>query len=345
MANPSSRGRLKIFLGYGSGVGKTFRMLDEARRRKERGEDVVVAAHQPGAQAEIRTLLDKLETIPSLRTSLGEGLHMDAILRRHPQVCVIDPLAHNNPAGFRQAKRWQDIELLLQSGISVLTAVNLLHIEELRERVEIIMGKQTRECVPREFLARADEIVVVDAPTGVAMEHREGAEPGIESERGRRLAELREMTLVLAAEMVERQLEHYLESHGIVQAWGAHESILVCITPRSDGAAMIASGKRNKERFHGELYVVHVRQPRLSAADRDRVRSFLALARQAGGEVQILEGDDPVDAILEYARQKKVTQIFVGHSRRGDWLSRFWRGPLDRLLRGAEHMDVRIFPQ
>ncbi len=347
MANPSSRGRLKIFLGYASGVGKTFRMLDEACRRKGRGEDVVVAAHQPGAHAEIRTFLDKLEVIPILRTSLGEGLHMEAILRRRPQVCVIDPLAHNNAAGFRNAKRWQDVEALLQSGISILAAVNLLHIDELRERVQAITGKHTHETVPREFLARADEMVIVDAPTELVLE-REGETPGalpVSEERERKLSELREMALVLAAEVAEGQLDRYLEAHGIKPVWGMHERVLVCITPRSDGATMIASGKRNKDRFHGELHVTYVRQPRLSSADKARVERFLDLAKEAGAEIRVLESDDPVATILDYARQKKITQIFVGHSARKDWLSRFWKGPLERLLRGADQMDVRIFPQ
>jgi two-component system sensor histidine kinase KdpD len=347
MANASSRGRLKIFLGYTSGVGKTFRMLDEARRRKERGEDLIVGAHQPGAQAEIRTLLDKLEVLPALRTSLGEGLHMDAILRRRPQVCVIDPLAHNNPAGFRNARRWQDIEELLRKGISVLTAVNLLHVEELRERVEAITGKHTKETVPRDFLARADEIVIVDAPTDLVMEREaEDRGPlGVPHERERKLCDLREMALVLAAEVAEGQLERYLEAHGIKPVWGTHERILVCLTPRSDGAGMIRSGKRNQERFRGELHVIYVRQRHLSSEDKARIQGFLDLATETGAEVHVLESDDPVAAILDYARQKKITQIFVGHSRRGDWLSRFWSGPLDQLLRAADQMDVRIFPQ
>lgn len=345
-AKTTGRGRLKIFLGYASGVGKTFRMLDEARRRQERGEDVVVCAHQPGAQAEIRALLEHMEVIPTLRTSLGEGLHMDAILRRRPQVCVIDPLAHNNPDGFRHARRWQDIEQLLERGISVITGINLLHIEELRERVEAITGKHTKETVPRDFLARADEIAVVDVPTDLALARRgeEAGLPGVRSDRERKLSELREMALVLAAEVVEGQLEHYLEAHGIAPAWGAHERILVCLTHRSNGAAMIASGQRNKERFHGELHVVNVRRARLSSAERARLRGFLDLAKEAGAEVHVLQSDDPVTAILEYARQKKITQIFVGHSKRGNWLKRFWAGPLDRLLREAEQMDLRIFP-
>jgi two-component system sensor histidine kinase KdpD len=338
---------LKVFLGYAPGVGKTFRMLDEARRRKERDEDVIVGAHQPGAQAEIRTLLDKFEVIPTLRTTLGEGLHMDAILRRRPEVCVIDPLAHNNPLGFRNAKRWQDVEVLLQNGISVLTAVNLLHIEELREQVEAITGKHTKETIPRKFLECADEIVVVDVPTDLALERTgETLGPaGMGNEPERKLWELREMGLVLAAEVAEVQLERYLEAHGIKGAWGVHERILVCITPRSDGAGMIASGKRNKERFHGELHVLYVRQPRLSSADKARIQAFLNLAKEAGAEVHLMESDDPVAAILDYARQQKITQIFVGHSKRREWLDRIWGGPVDRLLRGAEHMDVRIFPQ
>lgn len=346
-AQTGKRGRLKIFLGYASAVGKTFRMLDEARRRKERGEDVVVGAHQPGAQAEIRTLLDKLEVIPALRASFGEGLDLDAILRRRPQVCVIDPLAHDNPPGFHNPKRWQDVEELLQNGISVLAAVNLLHIEELRERVEAITRKHTQETVPREFLERADEIVVVDVPTDLTLE-RGGEDPGsasISHERGRELSELRETALLLAAEVVDGQLERYLEAHGIEPVCGVQERILVCITPRSDAEGMIASGKRNKERFHGELHVVYVRQPGLSTADKARVREFLKLAKQATADVCVLDSADPVAAILQYARQKKITQIFVGHTRRKNWLDRFWGGPIERLIRGAEQMDVRIFPQ
>jgi two-component system sensor histidine kinase KdpD len=269
---------------------------------------------------------------------------MDAILRRNSGVVVIDPLAHKNPAGFPHPQRWQDVEELLQHGISVLTALNLLHIEELRERVERLTGKHAKETVPRDFIARADEIVVVDVPTDLAVERRaEDKTHGDEGERA--LSELREMALILAAEVVESQLERYLEAHGIAPVWGSHERILVCLTPRSNGPALIASGKRNKERFHGELHVVHVRQPRLSSADRARINSFLDLAREAGAEVQVLEGDDPVETILEYARMKKITQIFVGHSRRREWISHLWGGPLDRLLRGAEHMDLRIFPQ
>jgi two-component system sensor histidine kinase KdpD len=270
---------------------------------------------------------------------------MDAILRRSPGVAVVDPLAHKNPAGFPNSQRWQDVEELLSHGISVLTAINLLHVDELRERVERLTGKHAKETVPRDFLARADEFVVVDVPTDLARERREEGAKHLSDESERALSELREMALILAAEVVEGQLEHYLQAQGIAPAWGSHERILVCLTPRSNGPAMIASGKRNRERFHGELHVVHVRQPRLSPTDRARINGFLHLAREADAEVQVLEGDDPVETILEYARTKKITQIFVGHSRRREWTSRLWAGPLDRLLRGADHIDVRIFPQ
>ncbi len=343
---PGKRGRLKIFLGYTSGVGKTFRMLDEARRRKERGEDVVVAAHQAGAQAEVRTLLEKLEVIPTLRTSLGVGLHMDAIVRRKPAVCVIDPLAQNNPAGFANARRWQDIEQLLAAGISVITAINILYIEELREQVEALTGKHTKETVPRDFLMRADEIVLVDLPEERASETDSGktADARARAERERVLSELREMALVLAAEVAEAQLERYLDARGVPSGWGAHERFLLCITPHSNAAAMIASGKRNRDRFHGELHAIYVRQARLSAADKRRLADSLQQAREAGAQVTERESDDPVATVLEYARHHKITQIFVGHSAARGVLSRVLRGPLDKLLAGAEEMDVRIFP-
>jgi two-component system sensor histidine kinase KdpD len=144
---------------------------------------------------------------------------------------------------------------------------------------------------------------------------------------------------------VDRQLENYLEGHGIRASLGVHERILVCVTPHSNGQAMIASGARNRDRFHGQLHVLYVRQPRLSSTDKARVESFLEMGRTAGATVVTLQDDDPVKAILEYAGKEKITQIFVGHSQRHKWLNRLSASPLDRLLRGAEQMDVRIFPQ
>ena len=165
----SPRGRLKVFLGYASGIGKSFRMFDEARRRKERGQDVVVGALQPEVPPEIKPLLNSLEVVPTLDEKGVPVIDVAAILCRHPQVCVIDGLAYDSLWG-RHAHRWQDVDELLAAGITVVASVNLQHIDDQREAVEKLTGQQVAETIPREFLNTADEIVVVDAPT-------EGAPP------------------------------------------------------------------------------------------------------------------------------------------------------------------------
>lgn len=334
------RERLKIFLGYASGVGKTMRMLDEARRRKERGQDVVIGALQPGSGPEAESLAP-FEVIPLKAVPGGEVLDVDAILARKPGVCFIDGLAYNNPPGSRHPTRWEDVAGLVQSGITVVTSLNIQYIEELRPEAERITGKHVTQTVPKRFVLQADEIVVVDVPSDMLMARTgEQADP----ERTRRLAELREMTLLLAADVVDRQLEDALEAQGTDPVWSAHERILVCLTPRANASRMLASGKRNADRFHGDLLVAYVEQSGLGAEQQTRLEAALHEARTMGGDVHILEGDDPIEAILRFARTNRITQIFVGHSMREGFWKRWIGGPLDRLIRGAEGMDVRVFP-
>jgi two-component system sensor histidine kinase KdpD len=163
-AATTTRGRLKVFLGYASGVGKSFRMFDEGRRRRERGQDVVVGAVQPKVSPEIRPLLSSLEIIPTLNIKGVPVVDVEAILQRQPRICMIDGLAYDNPPGSRNAHRWQDVEELLSAGITVVSSVNLQYIEDQREAVEKLTGKRVEQTVPRGFLNTADEIVVVDAP-------------------------------------------------------------------------------------------------------------------------------------------------------------------------------------
>jgi two-component system sensor histidine kinase KdpD len=338
----AARERLKIFLGYASGVGKSFRMFDEARRRHERGQDVVVGAVQPQCPHEVDELLRRLETIPYRSSGGRDVLDVEAILRRKPGVCIVDGLAYNNPPGSRHPARWQDVEELVTNGITVITSLNLQHIEEEREQVEKITGKHVTETVPKQFLGLADEIVVVDVPSEMLLA-RTGQEPA-GPERARELAELREMTLLLTAEVVDRQLEDYLEAQGADQTWGAHERILVCLTPRANAPRMLASGKRNADRFRGDLLVAYVEQHGLAAPETDRIERSLDAARALGAAVHVLEGDDPIETILRFALSHRITQIFVGHTLRDTWWRRLTGGPLDQLIRGAEGIDVRIFP-
>ncbi|HEX3743939.1 MAG TPA: hypothetical protein VHW09_08410 [Bryobacteraceae bacterium] len=338
-----SRGRLKVFLGYAARVGKSFRMFDEGRRRKERGQDVVVGALQPGATPEVQEILKRLEVVPAISTRHAgeeyEVMDMTALFRRHPQVCLIDGLAYDNPPGSRNPHRWQDVSELLDRGIAVITAVNLQHISEQQPAVERITGKRAANSIPEAFLQEADEIEVVDAPPD-ALVNRAGGNTIADS---RRLAELRELALLLAADVVDRQLQEYLDAHGVAARWGAQERILVCLTPRSNAADMLRSGQRNRSRFHGAMLAAYVEQPELPAKERELLDGHLALAREMGAEVHCLRGADFVDAILSFAREQRITQLFLGHTGRP---GRAWlvRGPIDRLIDGAEGFDVRLFP-
>ncbi len=340
------RGLLKVFLGYVSGVGKSFQMLDEGRRRRSRGEDVVVCALQPEYPPEVHGVVEKLEIIPMIRVGDSEAIDVAAVLRRRPEVALIDGLAYDNPPGNPNAHRWQDVEQLLAAGISVITTVNLQYLEKLQDDVARITGARAAFTVPRGFLDRsADEIVVVDAPPAETQSRGSDSDhdPALLAQK-HKLSRLRELALLVAASVVDRQLESYLRAHGIDQSWGVQERILVCITPRSNAADMLESGRRNSDRFQGEFYAVYVQQPVLSQHDRRILRQNLKYARELGAQVFTLTGLDAADVILKFARQKGITQIFVGHSTpHGAW-RRLWSNLVDRLIRSAEGIDVVVFP-
>jgi two-component system, OmpR family, sensor histidine kinase KdpD len=159
-----------------------------------------------------------------------------------------------------------------------------------------------------------------------------------------KLSELREIALLLAADVVDKQLEAYLQRNGLPQNFGAQERILVCVTPRANAGPMIASGKRNSDRFHGDLTVAYVRQAEISAHDQEALERNLDIARAAHARIEILDGQDPIETLLKFAHEHGVTQIFVGHSTREQWWERFTGTPLDRIIRGANDIDVRVFP-
>lgn len=340
-----ARGRLKIFLGYASGVGKSFRMLDEGRRRHERGQDVVVGAIQPRMSLDCLQTVTTLEVIPLTVIDSISVIDVPAILKREPKVCLIDGLAYDNPGSLKHKRRWEDVDELLDAGISVITSLNLQHIEEMRPRVEAITGKHVTQVVPLSFVHTADEIVVVDVPPE---DCRSVSEDGDVSQPHRlsqlQLSELRELALLLAADVVDKQLEGYMGRHGLSPSWGTQERILVCVSPRADFVRMLESGVRNRDRFHGELVAAHLNRPEWSPDERDRVMSGVQLAQSNGAEVVELDGEDSVDTILRFARERGITQIYVGHKGRDSWWERAFGSDLDRLIGLADGIDVRVFP-
>jgi len=328
------RGQLKIFLGYTSGVGKSFRLFDEGRRRHERGEDVVVAAMQPDVGVDIAQAIRDLEVIPTLEVASVPVVDVATLLVRRPRVCLIDGLAYDNPPGSRHATRHQDVEELLEAGISVLTTINLAYIDDQQDFVRTVLGRTNAQTVPHDFINRADEIVIVDAPS-------EGDDATLRTQHSM----LRQRALLLTADVVDYQLEEYLRLHGIQSSWGTQERILVCMTPRANAAKMLASGRRNADRFHGDLFAIYVKQQNLTPEDHMALERNVTLAKAQQAQIDILEGDDPVATILDYAQHHGMTQIFLGHNLSRTWRARLRGSPLDRLIRDAEGFDVRVFPQ
>jgi two-component system sensor histidine kinase KdpD len=338
----TARGHLKIFLGYASGVGKSLRMLNEARRRRERGQDVVVGAIQPVVSPEVQKLLDILEVVPQVKYPAGTAIDFKALIRRHPAVCVIDGLAYSNPPGLRNPTRWQDVQDLVSFGIKVIGSINIQYVEEFQERVEAITGKHVTETVPISFIKSADEIEMVDAPPEEPLE-RSPEQQIYLAEREQRLSMLREMALVLTADVVDHQLNAYLEGHGIKHHFDTQERILVCITPRANAREMIETAQKIAARFHAEMTVAYVKQIGLSTEDKAAIENKLAIARAAAAHVEILEGEDPVDALLDFARSRGITQLFIGHTQNSKrWP---WNDPVEKVIRRSRGMDVRIFPQ
>lgn len=339
----AKKGYLKIFLGYASGVGKSFRMLDEARRRRERGQDVVVGAVQPRVPLEVEALLPKLEVIPLKQIDGGMAIDVDTLIKRLPAVCFIDGLAYDNPPGSRNPTRWQDVQDLVNAGIKVIASVNIQYVDELRDQVERITGKHITETVPVSFIKSADEIEIVDAAPEEPIQ-RTPEEQVNAARREQRLSKLRELAFVLAADVVDHQLQEYLEEHGIRQHLGTLERILVCITPRANVKEMIETARTIAEKFHCEVIGAYVNQPNISASDQAALDERLGIVRASGARLEILEGEDPVSAILDFAKSRGITQLFIGHSQRSGIGPRLRGNPVDRLIQRSRGMDVRVFP-
>jgi two-component system sensor histidine kinase KdpD len=339
------RGKLKVFLGYASGVGKSFQMLDEGRRRHQRGEDVVACALQTDYPPDVQAILHHLEVIPKLVTSCGEAIDLTQVMNRRPEVVLIDGLAYDNPPECKNPHRWQDVEQLLNAGISVLTTINIQYLENLQDEIERITGNRAPYIIPWEFVHKsADEIAVVDAPS------EESVLGGIEDNSARlaekhKLSRLRELALLVAASVVDRQLETYLRSQGTEQTWGVQERILVCVTADSDATEMLESGRRNADRFQGEFFVLHFTDQSLPKKKQDRLEKNLQHARELGAAVHTFTDNDAVTAILDFATQRGITQIFVGRSSAlPDFWTRLMGSLAVRLIRAAEGIDVVVYP-
>ncbi len=352
-----TRGKLKIFLGAAPGVGKTYEMLQSARRRKAEGVDVVIGVVETHGRKETEALLEGLEVIPR-RQIAYEGrvlteMDIDAILARRPALVLVDELAHTNAPGSRHPKRYLDVEELLATGIDVYTTLNIQHLESLNDVVAQITRVRVRETVPDRIVDAAEVEVIDLTPDDLVQRLREGkVYIADQAERALKhyfspgnLTALRELALRRAAERVDEQMVSYMQEHAIAGPWPAGERLLVCISEQPGTMQLVRYGKRVADRLHGPwtaLYVETPRHLRLGEAERDRVAEALRLAEKLGADTLTIPGERIADDLLAYAREHNATQIIIGKSTRSRWFEMLHGSVVHDLLRKAGNISVHV---
>ena len=352
-----ARGTLRIYLGAAAGVGKTFAMLNEGRRRRDYGEDVVVGFVETHGRQKTAAQVGDLEVVPRRKLGYRDGtfeeMDVDAVLARKPDVALVDELAHTNVPGSRNEKRWQDVEDLLEAGISVISSMNVQHLESLNDVVEQITGAKQRETIPDAVVRRADEIQLVDL-TPLALRNRlargdvyppERVDTALANYfRPGNLTALRELALAWLGDRVDEALADYRERHGIDEPWETRERALVALTGSADGERLIRRAARIAQRSKGDLVGVHVvPQDGLAAPSAALLERQHALVEELGGTYHEVVGADVGAALLDAARSLNATQIVMGASRRSRW-QRLTRGSvIGRVIReSGSGIDVHV---
>jgi two-component system sensor histidine kinase KdpD len=351
-----ARGRLRIYLGAAPGVGKTFAMLNEGWRGRERGKDVVVGyveTHgRPSTEAQIR----ELEIIPRrtavYRDQTFEEMDLDAILARRPDIVLVDELAHTNVPGSRHTKRWEDIDELLAAGIDVISTVNIQHLESLNDVVATITGVPQRERVPDHVVRAADQIELVDmSPESLRrrMAHGNIYRPDkVDTALGNyfrigNLSALRELALLWVADRVDEGLHDYRERHGIAEPWETKERVVVALTGSPRGERLIRRGARMSARARAELVGVHIRPTDgLSKAGTELLDQHRHLLTELGGRYAEVSGNDVATALVNFAKAENATQLLLGATQRSRFTELVQGSVINQVIRAADGIDVHV---
>jgi two-component system, OmpR family, sensor histidine kinase KdpD len=356
-------GKLKIFMGYAAGVGKTYHMLEEAQQLKAQGVDVAIGYFEPHGRKDTIARSEGLEFIPrrkvDYRGSCFEEMDTAAILARRPAVCVVDEFPHTNVPGSERLKRWEDVQVLLDAGIDVLTTMNIQHLESLNDQVWQITGIRVRETIPDWVVQQADQVVMVDVtPRALLNRLERGVVYGREKAERALHNFFRESTLVALREMALRQTAHEVEhrslaetadtwaGHGNSGQTGPHHRILVLVTADPETAMLIRRAKRVGDFLDAECFAVTVQSSGglggLADSAREAIEHHLNFARNLHIETRILVGDDVPAGLVDFARRNQITQIFLARPRDGDWRSLFGRDLIQRIVSLARDMQVVI---
>ncbi len=353
--------RLRIYIGAAPGVGKTYSMLQDARAFKREGIDVVVGFVETYSRPDTEAQIGDLEVVPRHRIEYRgvvlEEMDVEAILRRRPQLCIVDELAHTNVPGSRYEKRYQDVLDLLDAGISILTAVNIQHLETLNDAVGRVTGVRVRETVPDTFLDRADEVVNVDV---TAQELRSRLRQGkvykpekIEQALNNffnetNLSTLRELALRAVADEVGDKAASSRQREGLEPAL-IPERVMVCMSSSADATRVIRIGSRIAGRLGARWYAVYVETPReapgrITAADRDALQRSISLAETLGATVVRVKADRAADGLIAFAKREGITHVVFGQTARSRW-EILWKGStLNRFLEEVRDATVQVVP-
>ncbi|NVN92796.1 MAG: sensor histidine kinase KdpD [Desulfuromonadales bacterium] len=354
----SGQGKLKMFLGYAAGVGKTYAMLESAHLRRREGRDIVAGYVESHGRRDTDALLEGLEIVPCQQipyqgVQLTE-MHLDGILDRKPQIALVDELAHSNAPGVRHEKRWQDVEELLAAGIDVYTTVNIQHFESLNDVVTQITGVVVRETVPDRFLDTAFEIVLVDIPPQDLLQRLSEGKVYIPSQAARamekffrpgNLMALRELSLRRTAARVDDQMRAYMETQSIAGPWPTSERLLVCVSGSPYSEKLIRATCRLAEELKAQWYTVYVETPGNSSQareNREHVWRDLRLAESLGSQAATVTATTVTDGTLAYAVRHNVTKIVMGKPNKPRWRELLNPPIVDRIIRNSGSIDVVV---
>ncbi|BBZ48239.1 sensor histidine kinase [Mycobacterium parmense] len=350
------RGELRIYLGAAPGVGKTYAMLGEAHRRLERGTDVVAAVVETHGRAKTAELIEGIEVIPprfiEYRGTRFAELDVPAVLARHPQVVLVDELAHTNTPGSKNAKRWQDVDELLDAGITVISTVNVQHLESLNDVVAQITGIEQQETIPDSIVRQAAQVELIDI-TPEALRRRlshgnvyapERIDAALSNyfRRGN-LTALRELALLWLADQVDTALAKYRAENKITDTWEARERVVVAVTGGPESETLVRRASRIASKSSAELMVVHVvRGDGLAGLSTSRMAKIRELSNSLGASLHTVVGDDVPGALLDFAREMNATQLVIGTSRRSRWARMFEEGIGPAVVERSGKIDVHL---
>ena len=360
--NQGNKGKLKIFIGYAPGVGKTYSMLNEGNRRLKRGQDVVIGHVESHGREETDEQIGGLKIIPHKKIEYSkivmEEMDTEAIIARKPQTVLVDELAHTNVPGSKYQKRYMDVEEILCNGINVVTTLNIQHLESLNDVVKQITGIAVRETIPDYIVERADEVVVIDiTPDALQNRLQRGKVYKLEKVpqalknffRKGNLNALRELALRQTAEEVDEDLEQYMLEHGINDNWHTVERVMVSIGSGSSAKKLIRRGARIAKRYKCEWIVVtvnctHLLAPTNSSEDTQKLQNYFDLAKQLGAETVVLTGKSVSGELLKFANERHITQIIIGHSTRTKLQTMVRGSTVGKLLKKAKNIELHVIP-